>query len=251
MAPVKRIVTTGGRGIQGAKGSISRVTKSSGNDKPKARKLMEKIAWYDEEKSSDIGRDFSEGKDLIGGVDIYAKLRSQLQLKEDVDIYAKLRSQLQLKEDPVAKEKSKKDDINLYDIPQWPGSALSEVQSLKVKERAEIRLEDIPLYQSRLVNGSNFPGMQTAAGGISPVVDGGECGLFDFPGLGGLDHPHPHIEYNDYNPYYYDLLVRKRELLLEMEQCMATQARLEAMGATSRLALARLGVVNGDSWRYE
>lgn len=289
MAPVKRTGTVGGRGSQGTKCSVGRVSKSFHSSKPAARKLMRKLRWYDVEESSDVEETsdfedgFSDNGDIPDGMDLCCSVASQQSplkqepvvkkpksQEEDVNLYdipqwpgptslegqvkgTKANSVVSQKsllkgELVVKKHKSQEEGVNLYNIPQWPGPTPleGEVRGTKAKQYRETRLEDIPQYPHSFNNSSNPTDTPTATSGISPVFSGPAHGLYDYPELGDLDQPRPLIQFHDYNPYYYDLLVEKRRLLLEMERVMEVQSRLDAINATIRLSQARLNAATAD-----
>lgn len=145
------------------------------------------------------------------------------------------------------KQKLGGDNVNLHDIPQWRGPSLdSKVKADKGEEHSQVKVEDIPQYPYHFGNASSPAGMPKASRGISPSFGGQEYGLSDYPELEGMDQDYPRIQLNSYNPYYSDLLQRKKELLLEMERVMVIQERIDAMNATARLAMTRLNAAHAD-----
>lgn len=147
----------------------------------------------------------------------------------------------------VKKHTSGGGNFNLHDIPQWRGPSLnSKVKADKGEEHSQVKVEDIPQYPYHFGNASSPAGMPKASRDISPNFGGQKYGLSDYPELKGMNQDYPRIQLNSYNPYYSDLLQRKKELLLEMERVMLIQERIDAMNATARLAITRLNAAHAD-----
>ena len=262
MAPIKRVGATDGCGFRGVKGSTSRVSKSAHNGGAKAKKLMRPLRWYDVEETSDLD-DISDGENITDDMDY------------DMDVYGSVVSQSQSKQETIVKKHTSEGDnvslhdipqlrgpsldskvkkytsgggnVNLHDIPRWSGPSLdSKVKADKGEEHSQVKVEDIPQYPYHFGNASSPAGMPKASRGISPSFGGQEYGLSDYPELEGMDQDYPRIQLNSYNPYYSDLLQRKKELLLEMERVMLIQERINAMNATARLAVTRLNAAHAD-----
>ncbi|KAI1250808.1 hypothetical protein MGN70_007866 [Eutypa lata] len=262
MAPIKRVGATDGCGFRGVKGSTSRVSKSAHNGGAKAKKLMRPLRWYDVEETSDLD-DISDGEnitdDMDYDMDVYGSVVSQSQSKQETIVkkHTSEGDNVNIHDIPqwrgpsldrkIKKHKSEGDNVSLHDIPQWRGPSLdSKVKADKGEEHSQVKVEDIPQYPYHFGNASSPAGMPKASRGISPSFGGQEYGLSDYPELEGMDQDYPRIQLNSYNPYYSDLLQRKKELLLEMERVMLIQERIDAMNATARLAMTRLNAAHAD-----
>ena len=262
MAPIKRVGATDGCGFRGVKGSTSRVSKPAHNGGAKAKKLMRPLRWYDMEETSDLD-DISDGENITDDVDydmdVYGSVVSQSQSKQETIVkkHTSGGGNVNLHDIPrwsgpsldstAKKQKLGGDNVNLHDIPQWRGPSLdSKVKADKGEEHSQVKVEDIPQYPYHFGNASSPAGMPKASRGISPSFGGQEYGLSDYPELEGMDQDYPRIQLNSYNPYYSDLLQRKKELLLEMERVMLIQERIDAMNATARLAMTRLNAAHAD-----
>ena len=262
MAPIKRVGATDGCGFRGVKGSTSRVSKSAHNGGAKAKKLMRPLRWYDVEETSDLD-DISDGEnitdDMDYDMDVYGSVVSQSQSKQETIVkkHTSEGDNVNIHDIPqwrgpsldrkIKKHKSEGDNVSLHDIPQWRGPSLdSKVKADKGEEHSQVKVEDIPQYPYHFGNASSPAGMPKASRGISPSFGGQEYGLSDYPELEGMDQDYPRIQLNSYNPYYSDLLQRKKELLLEMERVMVIQERIDAMNATARLAMTRINAAHAD-----
>lgn len=262
MAPIKRVGATDGCGFRGVKGSTSRVSKSAHNGGAKAKKLMRPLRWYDVEETSDLD-DISDGEnitdDMDYDMDVYGSVVSQSQSKQETIVkkHTSEGDNVNIHDIPqwrgpsldrkIKKHKSEGDNVSLHDIPQWRGPSLdSKVKADKGEEHSQVKVEDIPQYPYHFGNASSPAGMPKASRGISPSFGGQEYGLSDYLELEGMDQDYPRIQLNSYNPYYFDLLQRKKELLLEMERVMLIQERIDAMNATARLAITRLNAAHAD-----
>lgn len=262
MAPIKRVGATDGCGFRGVKGSTSRVSKSAHNGGAKAKKLMRPLRWYDVEETSDLD-DISDGEnitdDMDYDMDVYGSVVSQSQSKQETIVkkHTSEGDNVNIHDIPqwrgpsldrkIKKHKSEGDNVSLHDIPQWRGPSLdSKVKADKGEEHSQVKVEDIPQYPYHFGNASSPAGMPKASRGISPSFGGQEYGLSDYLELEGMDQDYPRIQLNSYNPYYFDLLQRKKELLLEMERVMLIQERIDAMNATARLAMTRLNAAHAD-----
>ena len=262
MAPIKRVGATDGCGFRGVKGSTSRVSKSAHNGGAKAKKLMRPLRWYDVEETSDLD-DISDGEnitdDMDYDMDVYGSVVSQSQSKQETIVkkHTSEGDNVNIHDIPqwrgpsldrkIKKHKSEGDNVSLHDIPQWRGPSLdSKVKADKGEEHSQVKVEDIPQYPYHFGNASSPAGMPKASRGISPSFGGQEYGLSDYLELEGMDQDYPRIQLNNYNPYYFDLLQRKKELLLEMERVMLIQERIDAMNATARLAMTRLNAAHAD-----
>lgn len=262
MAPIKRVGATDGCGFRGVKGSTSRVSKSAHNGGAKAKKLMRPLRWYDVEETSDLD-DISDGEnitdDMDYDMDVYGSVVSQSQSKQETIVkkHTSEGDNVNIHDIPqwrgpsldrkIKKHKSEGDNVSLHDIPQWRGPSLdSKVKADKGEEHSQVKVEDIPQYPYHFGNASSPAGMPKASRGISPSFGGQEYGLSDYLELEGMDQDYPRIQLNNYNPYYFDLLQRKKELLLEMERIMLIQERINAMNATARLAMTRLNAAHAD-----
>lgn len=152
-----------------------------------------------------------------------------------------------LQQAPIVKKKSEEDSVNLYDIPEWPGSAqqvdiqgnkpaahieISEVKGSKSDRHREISLWDIPQCPVNHDDPANPAGMATFAeeDTNSSIGNPGFASLaFSQPSAFQYQPRIPQYDnYYDDDSYYHSLLLRKKQILLEMQICLQRQAIIDA-----------------------
>ncbi|KAK7754672.1 hypothetical protein SLS62_003229 [Diatrype stigma] len=267
MAPSKRINMSIPQNLRASKssaqtfarGSIGRVSKGAKLGRHKTRRLMQKPRWHNLKEFANeacLDNGLPDAGDATSNGDVQGNAAEE---------------QLQIEPTPKAKKRQNEEDkINLHEIPQWPGSFLQtkaktkdngndsinlrdipqwagsdpQAQATKAKARGqEINLWDIPQYQPPAARDANSMNLPTSTGeGIDSSVSARGYVSFDGAEMGGLGQAQPHIIFYDGDdPEYYTSLLRKKQrLLLQMQELLETQRRIDAC-AVDPFSLIREG----------
>ncbi|KAK7754673.1 hypothetical protein SLS62_003230 [Diatrype stigma] len=231
MDSAKNIRITGRHGSQLIRSVNGRVYIASQSRRTKAKNLMKKPEWHSLPGDADLDLGFSRKKDIASNLKAEDSRTGNPELGQT----------------RIVKKKSKEDGVNLYDIPEWPGSAeqveikrkrpaepieTREVKRSKANRHREISLWDIPQFPA-IHDGDAIPA------GVSPFAREGTNPNIGNPRFGSQAFPRPsafqyqssiprYDDYDDDDTYYYALLLRKQQLLLEMQICMQRQAIIDA-----------------------